>query len=208
MAYDVFKRRHNEELSNLKSSLNYIKSVASFRRMAYEKERHQELLNEYVDWDNDKYLETCRATLEKANHQRTVDLMEELLRATPKIVKRSIPKSLQHDAIYQNLYTSCLLTFVNQITLDRRKQADYTERQNKESFDEAKFLNKYRDKDIILWHLDESYATIVQVTINKAKNAMLEEIKEIIVDESINVDDFNAIMNSTYGDNNDLCKDN
>lgn len=49
MAYDVFKRRLNTEYTQLKSSLNYIKSVASFRRMTYEKERHQELFNEYVN---------------------------------------------------------------------------------------------------------------------------------------------------------------
>lgn len=37
---------------------------------------------------------------------------------------------------------------------------------------------------------------------------MLEQIKEIIADTSLTYTEFNDIMNSSYGDNNDLCNDN
>lgn len=209
MAYDVFKRRHNEKCSKLKSSLNYIKSVASFRRVTYEKERHQELFNEYVNWDNDKYLDTCRSALEKANHQKTEDLVKELLADTPHIIKRNIPKVFRNEPLlFQNIYTSCLLTFINQITLGKDRQAEYTRKLEDPNFNEAQFLGKYTDNDYIMWHLDDAYKTVVQVTINKTKNYMLEQIKEILADTSLTYTEFNDLMNSSYGDNNDLCNDN
>lgn len=207
MAYDVFKRRHKGELSKLKSSLNYIKSVASFRRIQYEKERHQELFNEYVNWDNDKYLDSCRYTLEKTNHAKTESLMEDLLQQAPEIIKCNVPSMFKQDkALFQNIYTSCMLSFLNQVTLNK-KQQEYYETKSEETlkFEEAKYLNKNLEGGLILWHLPEEYTTAVQVTLNKTKNYMLKEIHEIIAECQLTNEEFDDIMNGAYGDNNDLC---
>lgn len=52
--------------------------------------------------------------------------------------------------LYQNIYTSCLLTFINQITLGKNRQVEYIKKQNDPEFNEAGFLNKYSDKDCIM----------------------------------------------------------
>lgn len=208
MAYDVFSRRQSkrENTTKLKSSLNYMKSVLSFRKIKYEEQRHQEVMGTaYDDFNSDAYIDNCRSTLEKANHHRTEELMIELLQETPKIIKRNIPSMFKDDkALYNNIYMSCLLSMLNRIIFTKKKKNYFdTQMETADIFNELKYYKNNISKDIILWHLDDSYRTAVQVTMNKTDNYLVKEIKEIISENMLTKDTFDDIMNSGYGENNE-----
>lgn len=203
MAYDVFARRQSvrANTTKLKSSLNYMKSVLSFRKIKYEEQRHQEIMGtDYDNFDSDRYIEMCRSTLEKANHHRTEELMYELLEKTPAIIKKNIPSMFKQDkAIYNNIYISCLLSMLNRIIFIRKKKVYFDDQiQNADIFNELKYYKNNIDKDIIIWHLDESYRTAVQVTMNKADNYIVKEIREIVSENMLTKNEFDDIMNSGY----------
>ena len=155
MAYDVFARRQSvrANTTKLKSSLNYMKSVLSFRKIKYEEQRHQEIMGtDYDNFDSDRYIEMCRSTLEKANHHRTEELMYELLEKTPAIIKKNIPSMFKQDkAIYNNIYISCLLSMLNRIIFIRKKKVYFDDQiQNADIFNELKYYKNNIDKDIII----------------------------------------------------------
>lgn len=158
------------------SVLNYIKSgffikmqnkwrVSNYK-LDFKRLEDDNRLDDYLDM----YYDVPTNLLEE-------NILEET-RYLPKIIKRILNDSpfKSDKLIYKNLYISCLLSFLNNITL-RNKYKERIVRQPSLNFGTvAKLYNQEKSNCVILWHLDEPFRSYVQVHVNMIQKQYAEQI--------------------------------
>ena len=203
VANDAFTRMRCKDKSRVKSGLNYIKSVLYFRKVVFEKERHQEVINPEFDlnWDADKYYAQQKSILEKSNRDFTRVVVEDILECLPQLIKKNIPTVFRADVdLYANLYTSCLLSMSARLTpINKQVKRKETRFKSTRAFNEVVFYSNNLNKlECIMWHLPQEMENVVIVILNKAMNELKEMIEESISDSYISDEEFMNISNSAF----------
>lgn len=163
-------------LKKITSVLNYIKSGfflkmqntwrATNYRLDFKKLEDDNRLNEYLDM----YYDVPTNLLEE-------NIIEET-KYLPKIINRILITSpFKSDRVlYKNLYLSCLLSFLNSITL-RNAYKERLTKQTKVNYGlVSKLYNQEKQDCVILWHLDESFRSYVQVHVNMIQQQYASQI--------------------------------
>ena len=202
LAYDTFKRMSNPDKSKVKSVLNYMKSIISFRRIAYNSQRRQKIIDPQfdVEWDPVAYTEIKKDAYEASNRDILFEGVNDVLKSVPKIIKQNIPKVFKSNLLeYENIYKSCLLSMLTRVTLpDSYNNKLMNKLDDYPNFDEVKFYKKYLDDEIILWHLSDRFSNVVRVVLNKTYNQITDNIKELSNDIKVSDVDFANIMSSGF----------
>ena len=202
LAYDTYKRMSNPNKSKVKSVLNYMKSVISFRRIGFNYQKRQKIIDPTYDqeWDAVSYVERCKDSYEASTRDRLFEGISEILHETPSYIRNSIPKVFKSDKVlFENIYISSMLSMLNRITLPTSYEDKFNLKINESStFNEVKFYTKYLDDDILLWHLPESFENVVRVVLNKTNNIIVNEIKGITNDARVSDEEFGNIMSSGF----------
>lgn len=209
LAYDTFKRMSDESKSPIKSVLNYMKSILSFRRMGYNHQKRQKIIDPVYDqdWDSTMYVEYCKDAYESSFNDELYNGVCETLAYAPKYINDCIPNVYKLNKLeYKNIYMSCILSMINNITLPEIVRYRFESKLNNQPlFDETKYYAKYLDKKNILWHLTEDYNSLISVILNKVQIKLINEIKELSNSIKISPEDFNNILFSGFssGDKNE-----
>lgn len=201
LAYSTYQRMTNKNKSEIKSVLNYMKSVIHFRKMTFESQKQQKIIDsKFDDFDSMAYVERLKSVYESSNRDALFDGVKETLERVPSIIKDCIPKVFKSDKVeYNNIYISSLLSFINRITLP----SVYDEKlkvklDSMPHFNEVKYYKKYLDNDIILWHLPDSMEMVIVTIINKANGIIINEINDLTDSVKLSESDFNGIMASGF----------
>ena len=178
-----YKENGEPKLSKIKSSLNYLKAVLYPRKVEFEQEYYAqtETAHEYEVLTESPYTFVDKL-YEYTDDLYSVefDLYLNDVCKTAKNFLSKIPYSKSSIEWY-NIYISCLLTFINCITLP-----------NAEIQKVSKF-KKYKDKIIhiqecyiklqsekpILYHLDESMSNYIKVLVTELKHAIAKDLSSI-----------------------------
>lgn len=202
LAYDTFTRMQNVKKGKIKSVLNYMKSIISFRRIGYNFQKRQKIIDPQYDpeWDAMSYVEKCKSSYEASMNYRVYEGVSSLLNEVPSIIINNIPRVYKIDkAQYLNIYISCLLSMISSITLPNSYNDKFSKKQDKSTgFDEVKYYSKYLEDDIILWHLHDDLKDLIKVILNKTKNQLINEIKELSSDGRVSDEEFSKIMSSGF----------
>ena len=77
LAYDTFKRMSSKNKSKIKSVLNYMKSIISFRKMAFNSKKRQKIIDPQFDvnWDPVSYVEKCKDAYETSNRDLLYNIL-------------------------------------------------------------------------------------------------------------------------------------
>ena len=201
LAYNTYQRMMSKDKSKVKSVLNYMKSILYFRKVAYDSQKQQKIIDpKYDNFDSVGYVERCKSSYEDLENDRLFEGVVETLQEVPSIIRKNIPRVFKHDKVeYENIYISCLLSFIDKITLP----CVYDDKLNHKlesspNFDEVKYYKKYLDDNIILWHLPDSMSVVVMTIINKVNNIIVNEINELTDEIKISDEEFNGIMSSGF----------
>lgn len=112
--------------------------------------------------------------------------VEEYISSLPRIIKDVINQTPYKNKkiINHNLYISCLLSFLNLITLNNH---NYNKLKDKQGYIKTNseeliqdMLNEEKSDCVILWHLDNAFSNYVFVLVNRIKNRVISEIKEVL----------------------------
>ena len=202
LAYDTYKRMSDETRPKIKSVLNYMKSIMSFRRAAFNIQKRQKIIDPQFDteWDSVNYVEMYKEAYEASNRDILFDGVTSVLKLIPQTIRKNIPKVYKLDLCeYENIYISCMLSMLNKITLPQMYESKLNTRlETTPSFDEVKYYKKYLDDEIILWHLDSSKKDIIRIILNKVNNWITNEIKSLSNDIKISDTEFANIMTSGF----------
>ena len=184
-----------EPLDKIISVKNYINKVLSGRIVTWQNSnQYSELLEDTFTTEEKhkfgKYIDTTLYKQElkdsmnvsyKCEMQRAViNAIEDL----PNIIHKvcSLTQYKNDSLTVERLYMSCLLSFINWVTLSNTVQTMLDEKKDV-SVRYNSLLSKSRvlnfDDNVILWHLDTTMENLIRVLLNRIKKMFIENIYDI-----------------------------
>ena len=174
----------NYQLSRIKSILNYIKKTIYAYKVQYQQQFYKQSKNEEeLTYDNVSNLEISNNFIESEIQIRKVEFQFclESIPNTIKYVLKRIPHK-KNSSEYNYIYISCLLTFLNQISLSkyevRIKEIKKSELSRDSCWDHL--YRKGIKDDVVLYHLDDSYKDYIGYLVNKVKIEIKNNVSDIL----------------------------
>ena len=199
LAIDVWQRMTK---SNIKSVLNYMKSVLYFRKIGYEHESYSQMIDPKFDtqWDTSQYIAVNTKKLEANNRERVISLIKDIFSLIPKYLKESIPKEYTNTVYYDYLYKSALLTLDDVLTLPNYKiKLKDKNLDEKPNFNSADYYRKQIVfNDPILWKIPKNMSDVVLIILNKAMKKLFIDLNDVIDDNKISEKEFSDISASAF----------
>ena len=154
LAYSTYSRMIDPNKSQIKSVLNYMKSIMSFRKMTFNTQKRQKIIDPNFDlnWDPVSYVEHNKDIYINNNREVLFEGVVDIFKRIPNYVEKNIPKVYKSDKIeYKNIYISSLLSLINKVTLPLKYEEKLSAKLDTiVKFDEARFYKKHLDDNIIL----------------------------------------------------------
>lgn len=168
--------------AQIKSILNYMKAIIGFKKIEYQQANFSQVIEEKPVEIVSKYsfaqkLSDSTRDIERIDFECSLYTIHNSIKA----FLRKIPYS-QHSAIWSNIYLSCLLTLLDQITLtnydksriDNGQFINYTE-----SMRQSCLHKESKNTKAILYHLDESMNNYIIVLVREIKQYIANELSYI-----------------------------
>lgn len=169
----------NPKMARIKSVLNYMKSTLYPRKVDFQQQYYAQtqICVEDVDYDSaysfsDKLEDTVDAL--------TLIEFESCLHDIVKTVKfflNKIPYK-KDTSEWRNIYMSCLLTFLNSVTLsnaDIARIKSYSKNTSNKYFSLIEDYNRQAN-DVVLFHLDEKLRDYILVLVREIKRAVAADL--------------------------------
>ena len=201
---------HPFKLKKIKSILNYVKKTLSPARVDYQQrtfaEQFDPVLHEAAVLDlREQCIAECKA---QTQFQLKIEFESYLQRMTETIkwfIRNCTPygddKCMRHK-----LYQSCLLTFLNQITLSNQNKQRFKNRL-KNGYNIDHFIDQvYEDEkmdSVIIFHLPSNMENYVATCVNRIKKLMLRELSGLIGSFEPSDLVIQAVISSAMGDSRD-----
>lgn len=190
----------------IKSSLNYIKRVLYPFKVNYQKEYFQEIIQpeSSKNIDMEAIATKIRDGVQADYNYELQEAIIDTFNYLPQIIKQVVNETpyVKNKLMLKNIYISCLLSFINSITLPNKKLKTKTAK-NKE----LRLISNQTNKEqyIILWGLKPEMEDYIQLLINKIKKVFTQEFEatknSFTLDDST-IDDIMASAYSDYDTNN------
>lgn len=195
LAYSTFEAMKRKQI---KSVLNYMKSISHFRKLMYERAMFSEMVDTEYDknFNSDKLIENTKSSYESNKRGILEIYIQDSIASFSKIIRNNIPNIYRgNKLVYNNLYISCLLSFIDRITLTLRLNDSYKNNfSNFLTFNNVNYLLKKLNKNsVILWHLPNDYENIIRIILNKSYSEFIDEVKEAIDDIKVSDKEMNDI---------------
>ena len=189
-----------KKLDKIKSILNYIKQIIYAIKVQFEQSEYYQSINDDVeicvaDSTIYTYKNQIQETLDKLNKVEFNLYLEEI----PNVVKeflQNIPH-IKGSNEWLNIYTSCLLTLLNSITMSNagKRKLAVTLNSNSDPVAMCERIYKREQEDnIILFHLDESYRNYISVLIQKLKHIIASNLSTNLYTYVPSANNFDNIM--------------
>lgn len=167
--------RNRQELTPIKSVLNYLKRIIYPYKVDFEQETY--LHNEkdveviYNDFD------LGAALLDEVNLFSSMEFSM-TLSSVIMIVKDHLKKIpyKRNSSEWYNIYTSCLLTLLNSITISNFDKQRLCEKKRNISQVTDRYYTELRYSKPLLYHLDDSYSNYIYVLVNELRHVIASQL--------------------------------
>lgn len=173
------------QLLKIKSILNYIKKTIYAYKVQYQQKFYKQSKNEEeLTYENISNLDVSNSFIESEMQIRKLEFQTclESIPNTIKYVLKTIPRR-KNSSEYDNIYISCLLTFLNQISLSNYELKRINNITKSETSRDSCWDHLYKrgiKDDVILYHLDESYIDYIGYLVNKVKIELKNNMADIL----------------------------
>lgn len=174
-----------KKLAKVDSILNYLKATIYPMKVVYQK---QYFLQSFEDNSADIF---DRESIKGHMLSQSLDSNKEMIVAEFKYYLSKITqtiKTLLFDSPYasdkstlNNIYVSCLLTILNQITLNRSAQEKLSKIKGnvKDSYIDELYAKEMKNS-VILYHLDDAFENYIFVLVNKIKRLICTDLQQLL----------------------------
>lgn len=172
----------NPELKKIKSVLNYIKTVIYPGKVNFEKEFYCQTVVT-VDEDDGVYnadyslADKITRTIEAANVVDFENYLDDIV-ASIKSFLVNIPY-ISCRPEWNNIYVSCLLSFLNSVTLRKGSVAKLKSNPDKHDLVDKLYLEEGRDSTI-LYHLPENMRDYITILTRQIKHIVAKDLSDTI----------------------------
>lgn len=200
--------KQQSEGKKIKSIRNYFRSSMGFLKIMFQNEDFSEVIDpEFDDFSTAEFVGKFQDSLSDDYYR--ADKLEELegiLSNAPSTAKEIVQSTPYKDdkAMCHRLYLSMLLSFLNSITLPKKdaiKVERATEKDSKEGDSMyVQLLAKESEKEPVLWNLDEGMSDYVRMLLNKMRESLANEVRDVKAYYTIPEDVVSDIMATAYND--------
>ena len=169
------------KLPKIKSILNYIKKTIFPTKIDFDKEHSSSV----DDGENDIIDTTFRDILESSIDDIGLSEFGNYLHDIGKTIRAHLAKIpyRQGTSEWENIYVSCLLSFLNSVTLGaeaRQRIQEMVDNSKLKSHIIDRLYRKERQNSTILFHLDESMRGYITVLVNEIRKIIAGDLSEIL----------------------------
>lgn len=171
-----FDNNGNPKLKQVKSILNYIKTVIYPYKVDFEQENYcsntEDNLIIYTDsCDLGTHLSDEADVFKRIDFSLTLDNIAFIAKS----YLARIPKK-KNSAEWLNIYISCLLTLINSLTLTRIDKKNYIKYGDKRPEMIDSIYKGLKNDEPVLYHLDDSYSNYIKILVNEIRHAVAKEL--------------------------------
>lgn len=200
---NIGKVVRGKEVVPIKSCLNFIKSVLFPLKVNYQKQNYATVLNPEIDERIEGYADKLKENVRDQYRKDLQTDLEEILENLPENIYKILKQTpYRNDPVMiKKLYLSCVLTFINDITIPNKLKNKLDKKNKNSEVDDMVVIYKNNPSDVILWHLDEGLANYVRILVVKIKRIFTDEITEYRFRSDLSdeiVDDILKTVYSTY----------
>ena len=170
-------------MTPIKSVLNYIKSLMFPMRREFERNHYfQQGPQKEIEEDQEIISEFNELLIRSTNDLRISDFNTYLLdiSKTCKGYLKNIPYYQKDMTTWINIYFSCMLSFLNSITINNRDKERISIDNNRCEKNIDKLLDKERENFTILFHLPINMKDYITVLTNNLKFIMADDLSNIL----------------------------
>ena len=171
----------NPKLKKVKSVLNYIKNTIRLRAYDFVQTNTSkiELVADPVPQVDSVYYfgNTLTDYVDKFNRIEFESCLQDIIKSVRKYLEH-IPYK-KNTVEFINIYISCLLSFLNSISLSKqeRSRLESLETRISSDFEQVEtFYRKNSEESIILYHLDDSFYNYIKVLTTGIKHYIAQEL--------------------------------
>ena len=167
------------KMSKIKSILNFIKKTINFRRMAFQQEFFcQSISKDEVDLDiGYTFANKLSESIDALSVVEFTSCLGDICKTAKKFIEK-VPHK-KDSAEWDNIYLSCILTFLNQITLNNKDEIKVQNLHCKSSDKLNIISNVYLSNSVdsvILYHLPENMKDYIMILTNEMKHAISKDL--------------------------------
>ena len=183
----------------VKSVLNYLKAIINFKRIEYQQQNYSQIIEKPNEENVISQYTFASKISDGVNRLDATDFKVSLY-DLPKSIKsflKRVPYE-ENSIVWNNIYLSCLLTFLDQITLTNYDLKRVTTDRNSPYLERSKYqcLDKEQSNTkAILYHLDDNMNNYIIVLVREMKQYIANELSYICHDNICYTDLNQAIMN-------------
>lgn len=176
------EKQHNEEsrMKPITSILNYAKRVVLPLKFAFVKQYYPSPLS--LDDDNENNT-SIRDIIMDSIDAFNVSNFNLYLDDIPNTIKEFLGRIPYTGVEWVNIYTSCVLSFLNSVTLTKHDLENIESLQRtghikSETLD--KLYKETRDNSVVLFHLPSSMYNYIKVLTNEIRHLICEDLSEVL----------------------------
>lgn len=202
-----------KKLKKVKSCLNYIKNVLYAFKVNYQNSSFREVISGEITGDNTTNdvkndLEAKAYSIFAPQRESETSFYLNKISNTIRNYLKNIPFA-SDKLTFKNIYISCLLTLLSNITWSNANKAkvDFRNSKNLDLTDTIDNIYKDESQDLILYHLDNSMQGYIKVLVNKLKTLICKDLKEIIGYNEPTEQVIKSIIASPFGESREQQSD-
>ena len=188
----------------VKSLLNYAKASMRFLKTMYQNENFETIISPEHGADTSNLAASMHDAIVSDYSSDLKEDIEITLNSIDVIINDVLDDTqyANNELIRHRLYISCLLTLLDSITLPRDSSLLKSRVKSKNVSDGAfiEALAKEREKQPMLWNLDESMSNIVRVIVNRIRKELSEEINNVSKEHTLPDDVVDLILNNAFNE--------
>jgi len=176
----------------IKSILNYLKQILAFRKISFQQTEYAQCLTpkeKEIPYSNFNYI-----LQQSCDDLRYVefDVYLDDIAKTIKWVIKDIPYK-KDIVVWNNIYLSCLLTYLDQITVSTKNFYRLENSKKDEQYDDKILFRVYKEQaeqEPILFHLDNTFSDYIKILVKEIKDEISLDLTSILYEDIYNSDRF------------------
>lgn len=188
--------------NRIKSVLNYTKATVYPLKVDYQKENFAQIYSYQNPDEIESLADITKQSIQQDYSKNLYQDVFDSLKLIPKTIKSRIKETpYKNDALMsKKLYMSCLLTFINSMTLSNDKIKKILSKNDINDKEDLfiKSLQRERQDAVMLWHLDDSFKDYVKIITNKVRRDVDNEINETKKSYSLTETELEGIMATAF----------
>lgn len=172
------------KIEKIKSVLNYIKKIINPIRINYQQEFYDQSISVVSDSEAKYYEQFSLANKLSQNTSYESmrafnDCFEDIVLTIRKFLEKNLPYK-KDTKVWQNIYLSCLLSFINSITISNaernRINALATDFKKIKALEKVYEVQSRDENQIILYHIDPKLKDFIVVLMRRLKSAIAKDL--------------------------------